>query len=115
MAISPKMHNSTPDDPVWSIRHEETRHQPAVIRSLFDRYNCILKFVIDVNADVAEVVAYLGEFPQIDANHVWLMPQARTREELSEKADWVQAAAEAHGFQYSSRLHVEKFGNMRGV
>ena len=115
MAISPKMHNSTPDDPVWSIRHEESRHQPAVIRSLFDRYNCILKFVIDVNADVAEVVEYLGEFPQIDANHVWLMPQARTREELSEKADWVQAAAEAHGFQYSSRLHVEKFGNMRGV
>ncbi|APZ95643.1 7-carboxy-7-deazaguanine synthase QueE [Fuerstiella marisgermanici] len=115
MAISPKLRNSTPDDAVWSIRHEETRHQPAVIRSLFARYDSILKFVIDVDADVAEVEEYLTEFPQVERSKVWLMPQARTREELSEKTDWVRTAAESHGFQFSSRLHVEKFGNMRGV
>lgn len=115
MAISPKMSNSTPDDPAWSVRHEETRHQPAVIESLFRRYNSILKFVIDTKQDVDEVETYLSRFPTVPKHKVWLMPQATTREELQAKGPMVRAAAEAHGFQYSPRLHVEKFGNMRGV
>ena len=115
MAVSPKMKNSTPDDAVWSTRHEETRLQPAVIRSLFRRYHSVLKFVIDTQGDVDEVLEYLKDFPEITDDRVWLMPQARTREELNEKSDWVRRAAESCGFQFSSRLHVEKFGNMRGV
>lgn len=115
MAISPKMRNSTPDDPVWSKRHEETRHQPAVIRSLIGRYNSILKFVIDTVNDVDDVIAYLAEFPEVTADNVWLMPQARTQEELRAKSEMVKTAASEHGFRFSSRLHIEKFGNVRGV
>ena len=115
MSISPKMANSTPNDVVWSVRHEDTRYQPAVIQSLFDRYNSILKFVIDMPADVTDVVRYLQDFPDISSEKVWLMPQARTREELRQKSDWVRDAAAEHEFQYSSRLHVERFGSMRGV
>ena len=115
MAISPKMKNSVPDDNVWSTRHEDTRHQPAVIKSLFERYECILKFVIDNDKDVLEVLQYLDEFPTVDAEKVWLMPQARTREQLIEKADVVQEAARKNNFHYSPRLHVEKFGDRRGV
>lgn len=115
MAISPKMKNSTPDDRAWSKRHEETRHQPAVIRSLFDRYEAILKFVIDTEADVDEVAKYLEQFPAIDASNVWLMPQARTREELQQKTTMVSEAASRRGFQFSTRLHIEQFGNKRGV
>jgi 7-carboxy-7-deazaguanine synthase len=115
MSISPKMHNSTPDDPSWSKRHEETRHQPAVIRSLFGRYDSILKFVIDEVSDVDEVKLYLAEFPEVLAQNVWLMPQARSKEELQQKSAMVQSAALENGYQYSSRLHIEKFGNVRGV
>lgn len=115
MSISPKMQNSTPDDAVWSVRHEETRHQPAVIRSLCQRYNAILKFVIDQAVDVDDVATYLEEFPEISTQQVWLMPQARTQQELTEKSGWVKTAAEAAGFRFSSRLHVEKFGDIRGV
>jgi len=115
MAISPKLRNSTPDDHAWSVRHEETRHQPAVIRSLFGRYDAILKFVIDHQADVDEVAAYLTQFPEIVADKVWLMPQARTQQELAERCDWVRSAADANGFRFSSRLHIQRFGNQRGV
>ncbi|HIF00049.1 MAG TPA: 7-carboxy-7-deazaguanine synthase QueE [Fuerstia sp.] len=115
MSISPKLGNSTPDDPKWADRHEQTRHQPAVIESLFRRYKCILKFVIDTQDDVAEVRDYVDAFPDVSASDVWLMPQARTAEELAQKTDWVQAAASSHGFQFSSRLHIAQFGNMRGV
>ena len=115
MAISPKMRNSTPADPAWSARHEDTRHQPAVIRSLFARYEAILKFVIECPDDVAEVCDYLREFPDVSTDQVWLMPQARTQAELQARAPMVQAAAAEHQFRYSPRLHVERFGDVRGV
>lgn len=115
LAISPKRPNSTPDDSQWHTRHEQTRHQPAVVQSLLDRYNSILKFVIDRETDVTDVCRYLEEFPDVESDQVWLMPQARTREELSSQTAWVRAAAEAHCFRFSPRLHVERFGDARGV
>ena len=115
MAISPKMKNSVPTDNVWAERHEQTRHQPAVIESLIARYNCILKFVIDSSHDVREVVEYLQQFPQVRKDQVWLMPQARSADELRSKSATVQAACSEHGFKYSSRLHIERYGNARGV
>lgn len=115
MAISPKLANSTPDDSVWKKRHEETRHQPAVIRSLFARYTAILKFVVETSADVEDVEKYLVDFPEISATDVWLMPQARTCEELKERKELVRELAEARGYRFSNRLHIERFGNARGV
>lgn len=115
MAISPKLSNSVPVDAVWTDRHNRERHQPDVIRNLAGRYNAVLKFVIDVPQDVDEVRRYLSEFPEIPAEVVWLMPQARTREQLSEKSDWIAQAAAEHSFRFSSRLHIERFGNLRGT
>lgn len=115
MAISPKLSNSVPDDPRWHDRHEATRFRPEVIRSLLARFHCILKFVIDQPRDVDEVTSWLAHFPDTNPEIVWLMPQARTREQLSEKADWVRNLARRHGFNFSSRLHIEMFGNVRGT
>ncbi|MEO2032908.1 MAG: 7-carboxy-7-deazaguanine synthase QueE [Planctomycetaceae bacterium] len=115
MAISPKRPNSAPEDRRWRMRHEQTRHQPAVVQSLLERYHCILKFVIDREADVTDVCHYLEEFPDVRAEQIWLMPQARTQQELMSQSDWVRTAAAANGFRYSPRLHVEQFGNARGV
>lgn len=117
MSISPKLANSTPSvdrSAIWSKRHEELRHRPAVIRSLIAESRYQLKFVIDVPTDVAQVEEWLAEFPEIDRGRVWLMPQATTREELSAKTDWIEDAATKNGFQFTSRLHIEQFGNARG-
>jgi len=115
MAISPKMSNSVPDDPAWHDRHEQARYRPEVIRSLLSRYTCILKFVIDQPQDVAEVRAWLSHFSEVDPGIVWLMPQARTREQLTARSGWLRPLATEHGFQFSSRLHIEQFGNVRGT
>ena len=114
MAISPKLSNSVPDDPAWHDRHERARFRPDVIRSLLLRYKCILKFVIDQPQDVDEVRAWLSNFSQIDPGIVWLMPQARTREELAERSVWLQKITTEHSFRFSSRLHIELFDNARG-
>ena len=114
MAISPKLSNSVPDDPVWHDRHEQARFRPDLIRSLLLRYDCILKFVIDKPQDVEEVREWLTNFSGVDPGIVWLMPQARTREELTERSAWLQNITTENGFKYSSRLHIELFGNVRG-
>ena len=117
MSISPKLSNSTPSPErslEWSARHAQVRHQPDVIRRLVDEYQCQFKFVIDRPADVEEVQHYLQEFPEIDLQTVWLMPQGVTRKELADKADWLQQAATSAGFHFTSRWHIETYGNVRG-
>lgn len=115
MAISPKLSNSVPDDAIWHDRHEQARFRPDVIRSLLLRYNCILKFVIDQPQDVEEVQTWLSHFDGIDPAIVWLMPQARSREQLAERTTWLRALAVEHRYNFSSRLHIEQFGNVRGT
>ena len=117
MSISPKLANSTPNPErslVWSRRHEEVRHQPDVIRRLISESPYQFKFVIDAPIDVADVESWLTEFSEIDRSRVWLMPQATTREELAAKSDWIEQAADTSGFRFTSRLHIEQFGNARG-
>lgn len=117
MSISPKLANSTPSPDrslIWSERHEQLRHRPAVVRRLIAASGYQLKFVIDRPEDVRQVEEWLAEFPEIDGQRVWLMPQATTREELAAKADWVLTAARANGYQFTSRLHIEQYGNTRG-
>ena len=115
MAISPKLRNSIPADAIWKLRHDRTRHQPDVLHALLGRYHSILKFVIETPDDLNEVHSYLDEFPELRNDQIWLMPQARDREQLQEKSQWLSKAAEQCGFQYSSRLHIELFGNRRGT
>ena len=74
-----------------------------------------LKFVIDRPDDVADVEQWLTEFPEVAAENVYLMPQATTAEALREKSAWIQSAAVERGWQFSPRLHVELYGNRRGV
>ena len=117
MSISPKRANSTPPvsrSEVWSRQHEERRHVPEVIRQLTEEYVYQFKFVIDQPADVDDVCRYLDELSFIDRERVWLMPQATTREELSERSAWVHEAADRASLRFSSRQHIAQFGNARG-
>ena len=115
MSISPKLRNSTPVGDEWAARHDERRHAPEVMRRLLRDYPYQLKFVIDRPDDVADVAQWLTEFPEVAAENVYLMPQATTAETLREKSAWIQSAAVERGWQFSPRLHVELYGNRRGV
>ncbi|MCL4117530.1 UNVERIFIED_CONTAM: hypothetical protein GTU68_013202, partial [Idotea baltica] len=114
MSISPKLSNSTPKGDAWAVRHERTRDNPDAIRQLLAEYNCILKFVVDTPKDLTEVNDWLNRF-ETSPDQIWLMPQARSVEEINAKKAWLQQAAAEHGYNYSPRLHIEKFGNVRGT
>jgi 7-carboxy-7-deazaguanine synthase len=118
MSISPKLAGSTP--PVaragnWRERHERTRHQPEVIDRLTSDFDYQLKFVIDSPGDLAELEAWLAEFPGVRRDRVLLMPQGIELDALGRITQWLQPYCREHGFVYCPRRHIEWFGARRGT
>lgn len=115
MSISPKLTNSTPRGTNWEQRHDARRHRPDVIRQLLAAEDYQLKFVVDAPADLLDVERYLEEFPEVQPEKVFLMPQGVDMESVTSKLDWLRSAAEPHGWQVSRRLHIELYGHTRGT
>ena len=114
MSISPKLANSTPSDPAWSARHEQTRIQLEVLDELMSRYPYQLKFVIARPEDLDEMRELVAAF-QDARDHVILMPEGTDRDTLAERGAWLAEICKEEGFRFSPRLHVELWGNQRGV
>ena len=114
MNISPKLANSTPDDPRWGRQHERLRIQPQVLAELMARYEYQLKFVIERPDDLNEVRS-LVESLGADREHVILMPEGTDAERLRERGVWLTEICKSEGFRFSPRLHVDLWGNRRGV
>jgi 7-carboxy-7-deazaguanine synthase len=113
MSISPKLSNSTPAGP-WANQHDRLRIQPGVLLELMGRYPYQLKFVIEKPGDLEEVRSLL-ETLGADRERVILMPEGTDRERLRERAVWLAEICKDEGFRFSPRLHVELYGNQRGV
>jgi len=50
-----------------------------------------------------------------DPRRVVLMPEGTDRDVLRERGIWLAEIAKAEGFRLTPRLHVELWGNRRGV
>ena len=115
MSISPKLKSSTPmNDDRWRIRHDNLRINLDSLLDLIRVFEYQLKFVVDSDEDMKEL---LDLITQLDANpkRVFLMPQARNREQLQKRQEWVIGLCMKHDFRYSPRLHIDVWGNRRGT
>jgi 7-carboxy-7-deazaguanine synthase len=124
ISISPKMLNSRPDPngPMadWVERHESARHCPEIVRSLIDRYDYQLKFVVAEPSDCEEVEEYLkilGRLgsKEIRRDRVFLMPEGVDPRLLESRATWLEPYCRENQFQYCPRRHIEWFGKVRGT
>lgn len=118
MSISPKFSSSSPPEDSsndWHRRHESTRFQPEVLRALMRDYRYQLKFVLDRQEDLQELEAWLAAFPEVNRDHVWLMPQGMTRSELAEREAWLRPFCQAEGFRLCPRKQIQWFGLSRGT
>jgi 7-carboxy-7-deazaguanine synthase len=119
-SLSPKLRNSTPPPAQfgtgWSERHEATRWQPTVVAAWLGAYAFQLKFVVANEADVAEVESLLAQLPAPPPRHkVLLMPEGTSRETLAARTPWLVALCRDRGYRFAPRLHIDWFGNKRGV
>ncbi len=120
-SLSPKLSNSTPlpgeISDGWITRHEETRHNlPALGTWIKGSAETQLKFVISGEADLAEARLLLADLDYpLPPDHILLMPEGRTMEELRARSAWLVEVCKTHGYRFCHRLHIELFGNIRGT
>jgi 7-carboxy-7-deazaguanine synthase len=114
MSISPKLANSTPDSEPPAARHERLRIQPDILMELMRRYDYQLKFVVEKPEDLEEVRA-LRRLLCAERERVILMPEGTDRDVLQQRGVWLAEICKEEGFRFSPRLHVELWGNKRGV
>lgn len=113
MSISPKLANSTPDGR-WGAQHDRLRFQADVLRSLMAGYDYQLKFVVAQREDLDEIHRILEEI-HADRRKVILMAEGIEPSVLRERGIWLAELAKTEGFRFTPRLHVELWGNRRGV
>ena len=115
ISMSPKLRNSNPStDNRFFKRHERGRIRPDVIRKFLDQYPCQVKFVVDTPEDLAEIQALQTEV-NIPAETILLMPQGTTPAMLRQKQEWLVDLCKENGYRYSPRVHVDIWGDKRGV
>jgi len=72
------------------------------------------KFVITSPADLLEVQILHARY-QIPADHILLMPEGRTADDLDRTAPRLAGLCRELGFRFCDRLHIRLWGDRRGV
>ena len=114
MSISPKLSNSIPIDPALAENHENSRLDTAVLAELIDNYRYQLKFVVESQADLAEIVQIIDNIGNVNPEKVILMPQAANSDELLAKSPMVADLCKHSGFTFGQRLQVLLWDNQKG-
>lgn len=117
MSISPKLANSTPhrrEGGKWAAQHERLRYQPEVLKKLMGEYAYQLKFVVSSEDDLQEIEAIVQE-TGAERSRVMLMAEGTSVETIYERAGWIVEICKRERFRYSPRLHIDIWGDKRGV
>lgn len=117
MSISPKLANSTPhkrEGGKWAAQHDRLRYQPEVLKKLMGEYEYQLKFVVSAEEDLREIATILEE-TGADRSRVMLMAEGTSVETIYERAAWIVEVCKRERFRYSPRLHIDLWGDKRGV
>jgi 7-carboxy-7-deazaguanine synthase len=117
MSISPKLSNSVPyerEGGSWAAQHERLRYQPDVLKRLIREYSYQLKFVVTSPGDLDEIHEIRDNL-SAERERIILMPEGTSRELLRERGLWLTEVCKTNGYRYSPRLHIDLWGDKRGV
>jgi 7-carboxy-7-deazaguanine synthase len=114
MSISPKLSNSTPANPTQAATHERLRLNTQALKDLLKHYTCQLKFVVDSQGDLDEIVRFVEQFSEVKPESVFLTPQAVRRQEYLEKSVWLADYCLHTGFSFGPRLQVMLWPGQKG-
>lgn len=145
ISMSPKLSSSTPHQanlkdtgidykfPI-AMAHEKNRKNIEVIQKYIDSCHYEvedngekivlrwpdkdfqLKFVISSENDIKEIIEeYLLKLKNVNPSDVVLMPEGVTQEAIEEKSHWVIKQCIKNGWRYTPRLHIDIWGNKKGI
>jgi len=104
--VSPKLENSK--------NELSAREKPECYRFFNRLPNSCFKYVVKNPQDFEEV-RQLAEKYQISNDKIILMPEAETREQLTERSGWLSELSRKAGYRFSTRLQIALWGSKRGV
>ncbi len=114
MSVSPKLSNAVPKDSIDVVVHKRHRLDTAVLAEIIDNFDYQLKFVVDTEADLAEILSVINRIDNVDKNKVMLMPQAVNRQQYLEKSPMVAELCTQTGFTFCQRLQLLLWDGARG-
>jgi 7-carboxy-7-deazaguanine synthase len=117
MSISPKLANSTPhqrDGGRFAVQHERLRYQRDVLKRLMAESPYQLKFVVCAPEDLEEINTIIQDLGA-DRQRVILMPEGTDQKTIHDRARWLADVCKIEKVRYGPRLHVDIWGNERGV
>jgi len=72
------------------------------------------KFVITSQKDMKEVFKLIRDY-NLMPDRIILMPEATTSQELKAKSQWLINICKKHNFIFGNRIHVQVWGQQRGI
>lgn len=74
---------------------------------------CVYKFVVCSKDDFDEIKHVIARY-KLSADKIYLMPEGTSRSEILKKQAFIKKCCREHGWHFSTRLHILKWGNVRG-
>lgn len=104
--VSPKL-SSSKNDPRKAFKIDTLKRYNELEGSAF-------KFVIgnETDRDEAEQMIAMAE---LDERKIWIMPEGRTAEEIHDRMADLAEYCKERGFNLTTRLHIEIWGDKKGV
>jgi 7-carboxy-7-deazaguanine synthase len=115
LSISPKLKNSyAQTGGVEKNMHTKNNHFINTIKQWMVDNDYQIKFVYNDVSDLDEILD-IKEQIGAPANKIYLMPQGISTEQFKYKEKQMFEICKEYGFNYSPRMHVDIFGNKRGI
>ena len=127
ISLSPKLSNSIPRPGIWmeyikrkvtekdKDQHEKWRCNHKAMKKLITKHpDYQLKPVISNKRDLDEV-RDLQRILRVPNDKVWLMPEGLLGSQLDDRRRWLVELCTKEGYNFTDRLHIIAFGDLRGV
>ncbi|MDD5362519.1 MAG: 7-carboxy-7-deazaguanine synthase QueE [Ignavibacteria bacterium] len=119
VSISPKLSSSVPFGTEFERSHSKNRINLDSFREYNEHskrkdFDIQWKFVVCSETDIDEIKDLQLQVG-FSNSEVWLMPEGITADEINEKSGMTVQMCLTHGYNFSGRLHINIWGNRRGV
>lgn len=117
ISMSPKLKNTAPKEDIKAKQlHIKNRIYDKSLPEFKNFYNNIqYKFVVNDAVNLLDIKNNFISKYGLDKNDIWLMPQGITQKQLREKSQMLFDICSKEGYNFSPRMHIDVYGDKRGI
>lgn len=119
ISISPKLNSSVPFNTEYEKLHQKNRINIDVLKkydNLFKNKKFYIqwKFVVNDESDIDEILSLSKDVGFLNRD-IFLMPEGITKEDIEKKRNMIIELCKKYKTNYTDRLQILIWGNVRGV